>query len=393
VVSHLRYAANDAEGSANPLAGLIERAYTFGISQSGRFIHHFVYEGFDLDERGQVVFDGALAHVGGGGRGWFNHRFAQTTRHGSQHEDILSPSDTFPFTSVPQEDRVTGQRGDILARARARGAVPKMFFTETSTEYWARAASLLHTDVTGETDVGLDPQVRLYFITGAQHGNAASSDRGIYKNPVNILDHRPVLRALLTALDRWVTIGAEPPASRYPRIADGTLIDFEAYRRTAPSIPGVSVPAAFYVPVRLDFGPRFASDGIADIVPPRVGPAFRTLVPAVDLDGNELAGIRLPDVAAPLATYAGWNQRDAAAGAEGALGRWSGSYLPFARTAADRAQSRDPRLSIRERYPTREAYLLRVADAALTLQADRFLLDEDVVAIQRAAADRQLWDK
>ncbi|MSR60679.1 MAG: hypothetical protein EXS05_24075 [Planctomycetaceae bacterium] len=387
VVSHVRHGVAGPQPRP-PLAGEIERAYVFGISQSTRFIHHFVFEGFNADEQGRAVFDAALAHVGGGGRGYFNHRFAQTTRHGSPHEDHWSPSETFPFTSLPQEDRITGERGDILSRARERGPVPKMFFTQTSAEYWCRAASLLHTDVNGEADIGLDRQTRLYFITGAQHGVAGSPDRGIYQNPINILDHRPVLRALLKALDRWATTGAEPPTSRFPQIADGTLVDVETYLRTFPSIPQVSLPSTNYRPLRLDFGSRFATEGIADIVPPRVGPAFRTLVPAIDSDGNELAGIRLPDVAVPLATYTGWNLRSVAVGAEGALGRWSGSYLPFVKTADERKHSGDPRPALAERYPTREAYLARVAAAAVALQDEGFLLDEDVVAILKATAGR-----
>ncbi|MFN0054308.1 MAG: alpha/beta hydrolase domain-containing protein [Planctomycetales bacterium] len=392
VVSFLRSAPKNAAEEGNPLAGCVERAYVFGISQSGRFIQHFVFEGFNLDERGKMVFDGAIAHVGGGGRGYFNHRFAQTTRHGSQHEDNLSPSDLFPFTSLPQEDPQTGERGSILDRPRRQGSTPRLFFTETSTEYWSRAASLLHTDVEGEVDVGLDPFVRLYVIAGAQHGVSSSSDPGIYQNPVNVLDHRPVLRALLRRLDAWVTTGEEPPPSRHPRIVDGTLIPLEAYRRLAPSIPGVYWPRAMYSPLRLDFGPRFRSEGIADVIPPHVGNPYRTLVPAVDADGNELAGIRLPEVAVPIATFTGWNTRSASAGAEGALGRWAGSYLPFAVTHEARQQSGDPRPAVRERYPTRADYLARLADASLSLIDAGFLLDEDAVRLLKRESERELWE-
>ncbi len=392
-VSFLRYAEKDAAGQANPLTGAIERAYAFGISQSGRFIHHLVYEGFDTDEQNRVVFDGALAHVGGGGKGYFNHRFAQTTRHGSQHEDNLSPSEFFPFTTSPQYDPVTGERGDTLERTRAGGHVPKLFFTGTSTEYWTRATSLLHTDVDGKTDALPDPNVRIYFITGGQHGVSGSSDRGIYQNPVNILDHRPVLRALLVQLDHWVTSGTEPPANRIPRISDGTLVDLKTYQASFPAIPGAKAPDAMYVPVRLDFGPRWKETGIAEFVPPRVGPAYRTLVPAIDADGNEIAGIRLPDIAVPVATYTGWNLRSESVGAAGALGRWNGSYFPFPLTADERAKTGDPRVSIAERYVSREAYLSRIGEAAVQLRDAGFLLDEDVVEILRAAASRKLWPK
>lgn len=370
----------------------LERAYIFGISQSGRFIQHFLFEGFNADEQNRIVFDGALPHVGGGGRGYFNHRFAQTTRHGSQHEDNLSPSDVFPFSSTQAADPVTNETGDVFERVRKAGKMPKVIYTETSTEYWARAASLLHTDVEGNRDMPFDPNVRLYVIAGAQHGVAGSSNRGIYQNPVNVLDHRPILRAALTILDDWVTNGREPPESQYPRVADRTLVSLDDYLQKFPRIPGSGRPEAFYVPTRLDFGPRWKTEGIADYVPPHVGPAFRTLVPATDADGNDVAGIRLPEIAVPLATFTGWNPRGAEAGAKGALGRWSGSYLPFARTAEERKKTGDPRPATRERYPTRDVYLSRVADAAISLQRRRFLLDEDVVSILRTAAAERYWE-
>ena len=390
-VSFFRYEAREGTGKPNPLVGGIERAYIFGVSQSGRFIHHLLYEGFNGDMQGRMVFDGAMAHVGGAGKGQFNYRFSQTTRHGTHHQDNLYPSDFFPFNTVMQHDPITGAHGDSLARSRSAGHLPKIFLTETSTEYWSRAGSLLHTDVEGKRDVGLDPSVRLYFLTGAQHGVSRSSARGNNRNPVNVLDYRPLLRALLVALDRWVTTGEEPPASRYPRIADGTLVNFETHRKSFPKIPDAGFPEGFFAPLRLDPGPRWHTEGIADHVPPKVGPPFRTLVPAVDADGNELAGSRLPDVAVPLATYTGWNLRAPGLGAEGILARLSGSYFKFPRTPDERKTSGDPRLSVAERYTTREAYLSKVAEAALKLERERFLLKEDVVEILRRAAQRKLW--
>jgi hypothetical protein len=390
-VSFLRHAGADRRGTANPLAGYVDRAYIFGVSQSGRFTIHFIYEGFNSDEKGRIVFDGAIPHVGGGGKGLFNSRFAQTTRHGSQHEENLYPSEFFPFTTVHQKDPLTGEEGDLLARARASGCVPKIFFTETSTEYWARGGSLLHTDVEGERDVAPASDVRLYFFTGAQHGVSSSPDRGIYQYPRNILDYRPLLRALLVALDEWVTHGREPPPSSYPRIADGSLVDLETYRSSFPAIPGVRLPAVLYVPRRLDLGPRWRSRGINDRVPPQAGEPYGVLVPAVDADGNEIAGIRLPAVAVPLATYAGWNLRSSRCGAEGMLARWNGSYLPLARTAGEREKAGDPRPSIRERYPTRERYVAGVATSALELEERCLLLPEDLVRILRRAAARDDW--
>lgn len=381
-----------ADGAAPIDCGPIDRSYIFGISQSGRFIHHFVYEGFNTDEAGRQVFDGAMAHVAGAGKGLFNGRFVQTTRHGSQLEDNLYPSEAFPLAPARSVDPETGRAGDTLERARAAGHVPKMFFTQTSTEYWSRAASLLHTDVTGSRDLSLDPSVRLYVVSGAQHGVSGSLDRGIYHNSINVLDHRPVLRAMLVALDQWASWGVEPPASRHPRIADGTLIELEAYRSAFPPIEGVALPAAMYTPRRLDLGPRWESEGIADHVPPEVGAALRTLVPAIDADGNEIAGIRLPDVVVPVAAYTGWNTRREEFGAAGALGRWSGSTLPFEKTEADRKRTGDSRPSIMERYPTRAAYLERYIEAAQGLVSDRFLLADDALELVRIAGERE-WIK
>ncbi len=392
-VSFFRNAKVDGQGTANPLSDAIRRAYIFGISQSGRFIHHFIYDGFNSDEQRRIVFDGAIPHVGGGGKGNFNFRFAQTTRYGSQLEENLFPSDFFPFTTTTQEDPVTGRTGDTLARARELGNLPKIFFTQTSTEYWCRAASLLHTDVAGTRDLPLDPNVRLYLISGAQHVVSGSPTKGIYKYGRNTLDHRPALRALLVALDAWVTDGTAPPPSRYPRIDDGTLVDVAAWGQQFPAIPGVEPPKSCYTPCRLDFGARWLSEGIFDKVPPERGEPFGTLVPAVDADGNEVAGIRLPDVAVPRATYAGWNLRGANCGGEGLLSRYIGSYFPFQRTPEQRRADSDPRPAVTERYPTRQAYLDRVSIAARELQEERFLLEEDVTAIQKAAASRQLWEQ
>ena len=391
-VSFFRNAKADAHGVGNPLEAAIQRAYVFGISQSGRFIHHFIFEGFNSDEQKRIVFDGAIPHVGGGGKGNFNFRFAQTTRYGSQLEENLFPSDFFPFTSTMQEDPVTGRKGDMLARARELGNLPKILFTETSTEYWCRAASLLHTDVAGTRDVPLDSNVRLYLISGAQHVVSGSPTKGIYKYGRNILDHRPALRALLVALDAWVTDGTAPPPSRYPRIDDGTLVDVATWRQQFPAIPGIALPESCYTPCRLDFGARWLSEGVLDKVPPEQGEPFRTLVPAVDADGNEVAGIRLPDVAVPRAAYAGWNVRGANCGGEGLLSRYIGSYFPFQRTGEERRADGDPRPAVTERYPTRQAYLDRVAAAARELQEEGFLLEEDVTAIQRTAASRRLWE-
>jgi hypothetical protein len=265
-------------------------------------------------------------------------------------------------------------------------------FVQSSTEYWARGASLLHTDVEGKNDLTLDPNVRIYLIAGTQHLGAGPTDRGICQNPKNPLKHRgPVLRALLAAMDRWVSDGTEPPASRHPRIGDGTLVDLAGFQQQFPKIPDVRLPQDYYRPLRLDHGPNWRIQRVATIVPPKTGPAYRTMIPAVDPDGNELAGIRLPDVAVPLGTYMGWNLRADQYGAGGILSDLDGSYLEFRMTAADRQQSSDPRPSIHERYPSRKIYLEKYTQAALRLQEDRLLLEEDVTEMLDQAAQRDHW--
>lgn len=384
-VSFFRYGV---EG--NPAMGTLERAYIFGISQSGRLIHHFFYEGLNLDEKEQTVFDGAIIHVPGSGKGLFNYRFGMATVYGTYRRGNLSPADFFPFAPMMQTDTVTGKKGDSLSRLRKHRPFPKLFFVQTATEYWSRAASLLHTDVEGKKDTIIDPNARIYLISGTQHLGGGKTDKGVCQFPRSPLKHRgPVLRALLVAMDNWVSEGVNPPESRYPRIDNGTLVDLDTFRKQFPKIPGVETPDAYYQPLRLDPGSRWFSKGIADQVPPKTGKPYRTLVPAVDSDGNELAGIRLPDVAVPLATFMGWNLRNEAYGAGGVLAGLHGAYLEF----STKSNTDDPRPSILERYSNREFYTAKYTDAVLDLQKQGYLLDEDAMRMLNEAAKRNFWNQ
>ena len=191
-----------------------------------------------------MVFDGALIHVAGGGKGSFNHRFAQTTRHPSHLEDQQYPADFFPFATTPARDPVTGAtRRRARARAR-RGALPRMFYTMTSTEYWTRAASLLHTDVAGTSDLPLDPSTRALLLRRRPARQLALRRARPLQNCGNPLDHRPPMRALLLALDAWATDGASRRRASIPRLADGTLGSVEDYRRAFPASPGLPCRAA-----------------------------------------------------------------------------------------------------------------------------------------------------
>ena len=368
VVSFFRYETADTDGTLNPLAGSVEHAYAWGHSQSARLLNHFVYQDFNGDEDGRIVFDGIQANCAGAGKGQFNSRFAQTTRHGSHHEDNLYPIDFFPFASVKQIDPITRERGDNLALARRSGFLPRMFYINSSTDYWTRAASLLHADVAGEGDLDIDPSVRIYAIAGRAHVDDRIGFVG---------------RALLTALDRWVSDGAEPPASEIPRIADGTLVGLDTFLEAYPAVPGQRMMDSFYQPYRLAPGPRWETDGFADHVPPLVGSQYVCLVPQVDADGNELAGIRLPEVAVPAATFCGWSMRSESY--SNTLKRNAGSVWPLACTAGEREVNGDPRPSIAERYPDEAVFVSRVAESLEELRGKRLLLDEDVERLSEQA--------
>ena len=278
-----------------------------------------------------------------------------------------------------------------MDRARALGAVPKLFYVNNSSEYWNRAASLIATDPAGERDLPPAPEARIYMIAGAQHYVGVLRERGIFANCVNTLNHYRVMRALLLALDDWVRDGTEPPPSTYPRIADGTLVTLAAQRGTFPRIANFRLPESNLRPPRLDLGARFETERVADQVPPVMGEPFVTLVPRPDADGNDQGGISPPELRVPLGTRTGFNTRNDAAGFPWATGRWDGSFLPFARTEAERQAAGDPRPSLEARYAGRGAFEAKVRSAAVATAGEGFLLAEDVDALVSEAGG--LYDR
>ncbi|MEO8050189.1 MAG: alpha/beta hydrolase domain-containing protein [Acidobacteriota bacterium] len=366
--------------------GEVKRAIGFGTSQSGRFLRKFLYDGFNADEQGHRVFDGLWAHVAGAGRGSFNHRFAQPSRDGHTWMNFLYPTDLFPFTDEPETDG--GITDSMLARAKKDGVVPNIFYTNGSYEYWGRDAGLIHTSPDGKQNVAPPPTTRIYYIAGTQHGANAKPEKNGTQNRANPQDYRFAMRALLVAMNSWVTDGTTPPASQIPRVDKDNMVAPGAL--AFPKIPGVGLPSEPNFALRLDFGPDFATKGIVAYEPPKVGKAFPTLVPQVDRDGNETSGIRLPELAAPLATYTGWNLRDASIGAPEEIQSMVGSFIPFARTKAEREKTGDPRPSIEERYASKEAYLERVETAGRELAREHLLLEGDVDKIREKASAR--WD-
>jgi hypothetical protein len=373
----------------------IDRALGFGISQSGRYLRQFLYQGFNADEQGRKVFDGVDAHVAGGGRGSFNHRFAEPSRDASPFSTFFFPTDIFPFTDVEQTDPETGDTDGILTHVDNSNVLPRIFYTFSSYEYWGRSASLIHTTIDGKSDAPMMENSRVYFFAGGQHGPGSfppsiPSVRGLplAQNKVSPNDYTYSMRALLLALDRWVRNATPPPASRYPRIAKGELVRPQDVR--FPDIPGIHFPRTIHEAYRIDYGPEWKTRGIIAFEPPHVGKAFPALVPQVDEDGIDLGGVRLPEVSVPLATYTGWNPRSPQTGAERELVDFLGSYLPFPRTRDERLASGDPRLSVEERYGNRQQYLRSIEGAIANLAMEGFLLQEDGPQLLTRAG--QYWD-
>jgi hypothetical protein len=227
----------------------LTRAYSFGVSQSGRFLRHMLWQGFNEDEKGRIVFDGLMPHVAGGGLGFFNHRFAQPTRHNGQHEDHLYPCDIFPFTYGLDTDPFSKRTDGILKIYEKSKIQPKVMHTQSAAEYWHRSGSLVHTDPLGKKDAVIPENVRVYAFGGTQHGPAADPPgRGNAQNLTNPGDYRPQLRALLDALDAWVKEGKTPPASVYPRIDNTTLVKSDQASTGFPKIPGVRYPEVIQQP-------------------------------------------------------------------------------------------------------------------------------------------------
>jgi hypothetical protein len=378
---------NSKDRESNPCAGAIDRAYAFGASQSGRFLRQFLHLGLNQDEEDRTVFDGVIAHIAGARRGEFNLRFGQPS-------SVIEKSvaSIFPFTDLEQTDPETGDTGGLLSRLAAKGSVPKVFFTNTSAEYWGGHAALIHTDPGSTQDVAPSESVRIYQFAGTQHASGtfplgdsdpATGSRGALT--FNCVDYIPLLRAALVQLDRWVSYGEEPPPSCHPRIDDGTAISPEHTAATFQGIPGGRFPKRQRYLCRLDFG---LERGVATKLPPEVGQPYPNLVSAVDSDGNEVAGIRLPDIAAPLATHTGWNTRHPSTGNPGLSLRLVGATIPFPATRAERETTGDPRPSIEERYSSKEDYLNKVREAAEALIDARYLLPEDLATVVSDASKR-----
>ncbi len=390
VVSFLKY---ESAESGNPCAGSVERAHAFGSSQSGRFLRTYIYYGMNEDEQGRIALDGIMPHVAGGMRGEFNLRFGQP----SKDVCYIIP-ELFPFADTELTDPATGASGSLLDRMNESEAQAKIMFTNTSAEYWRGDAALIHTDFAAMRDAAQADNVRRYHFSGTMHGSGMFPPQTIRamdglkgQLPYNAVDYSPIQRALLAALDSWVRDGVEPPPSRHPSLDDGSGVESHTLREKFERIPGVVFPPRVTRAMRLDYGDE-THLGRTVKLPAERGEEYPAIVSNVDDDGNELGGIRLPSVSAPLATNTGWNLRhpdngnpDLVIGITGGLAGWT---LPFRKTEAEREAAGDPRPSIEARFDSREAYLESVRDDANEMVAERYLLEEDVEREEDMAAVR-----
>jgi hypothetical protein len=385
-VRDLVSALKHAEGEGNPLGGKIARAHGFGVSQSGRFLRELLYWGLNEDEQSRAAFDGLIPHVAGGGLGSFNHRFAQPTRFSTQRSNHDYPVDRFPFAYEVQRDPLSGVRDGILKRTR-RSAMPLVMHTQSTAEYWTRAGSLPHTDPLGQRDARVPANVRFYSFGGTQHGPSGfPPGKGNAQCLANPGDYRVFLRALLLALDDWAE-GEQPPASVYPTIHDGTLVDWHQEASGFPILPGIRYPGVIHYPSYWNWGTRWGRQ-IVDRQPPTAAGDYVVRVPAFDSDGNERGCLSPPEVMAPVASYMGWNLYADNHPSRDSLVGLRGSYIPFAVGSTERKASGDPRPSLRTRYENLERYLSTLQLACDQLHADGYLLGEDVERTMRIQRQR-----
>lgn len=398
MASFMKYAKKEdtprLSGDLERMTPVFKAAIMQGISQCSNFTRTFVALGFNQDEEKRKVFDGVNAHVGPR-RISLNIRFGRPGGGGMQHEDHLFPGNEPPFSWDSRPDSVSGITGGILSACSRTNSCPLMMQTFTSSEYWQSRAALTHTAPKGNYDLLIPENVRIYLINGTQHGPSDGTNplSGIRRNPNPVA---PTHRALLVALEKWVLHGTEPPKSRYPKLAEGTLVKPDKSSLGWQNIPGVPFNGRVNNPPLLDFGPAFNPATLSGILqdPPKVIPGkhYTVMVPKVDADNNELGGIRNVGLRAPLGTYTGWSLRKAGFG-EGDLASLDGMFIPFREKKSDRIAAGDPRPSLEERYGNHAGYVAAVRKAVKELVQERFLLDEDAEQIIQAAESSHILKK
>ncbi|WP_046869451.1 alpha/beta hydrolase domain-containing protein [Microvirga massiliensis] len=400
LAAFLKNEERDTAGTANPVFRPGAKAIVMGTSQSGRMIRSFLHLGFNEDEGGRLVFEGAYPHIGGGLIP-LNVRFAQPGRAWGHQIDHLYPAYDFPFSYAAQTDPISGRTQGILDRCSATHSCPKIFHVATALEVWEGRQSLGLTDPLGRLDVPDPATVRTFILASTQHVPAnlplpTAEPFGHCQQQANPNPQVWTMRALLTALTAWVKDDKDPPASVVPRIVDGTLVAPDQVR--FPPIPAnaygnVRRPAVRFLSVHnplhpADYGPEYNPADMSGVItqePPGIGTAsYGILVPQVDEDGNDVGGLRSAHLQVPIGTYTGWNLGRAGR-FENGFCSLQGSFIPFARTKLERLDSGDRRLSLEERYLTKEAYVEAMRGATSRLVSDRLLLPEDAKRLLQQA--------
>ena len=396
----VRYESRDDFNNPNPLARHIKRVYTEISSQPGRFLNDFRHLGFNETERGRKAFDGHMQWIAAGDGINLNYRFSQPGRTERNRQDHLFVEGVFPFANVMTHDPITRKTDSRYKRCEQSDTCPLGVEIYSANEYWVKAASLLHTTPDGTRDLPDSPYTRNYFMSSMRHGTGNAASRGLCQQLDNPLNSAPVQRALFIALDKWATEGERPPASRVPKLRDRTLVPplpqsgmgfptipnpFPADTPSRPTVTYIGLKTTRYL---FNYGFNFYETGIATINPPVItpsyqdnpanGPIYPSFIPKTDSDGNDIAGVRLPDVTVPLATYTGWALRRGAQADDGCES--AGQYIPFPKTEVERSATNDPRPSVAARYPTFTHYYDRVVHAIREMVEDRLMLCEDTTS-------------
>ena len=362
-----------------------------GVSQTGRFLRHFLYQGFNTDEEGRKAYDGLMIITAGAGRGSFNHRFAQPSRDGHRYSAFFYPTDIFPFTSRGQTDPGLQRTDGLLTHLHNADHAPKTFYINTGYEYWGRAASLIHSSGDGTKDIEPLETERIYHLASGQHFVSRrfppeqQNNSHVFRG--NPLEFKVNYRALLVQLVKWVEDDTQPPSSAYPRKDSKTLVPIEQV--DFPKIPGVAFPKVIHTAYRAGYGPRWF-EGIVDNQPPKLGETFLSQVSQVDEFGNEIAGVRNVEVRVPLATYTPWSLRSEFAGGKNELVDFRGNFIPLPRTEEEKVQRGEPRPSSFSLYKSRDDYLSKIREAAGSLVRERFLMPEDKAYVIKRA--ESYWD-
>ncbi len=396
--SFMRYAIADDVGTPNPLAGDITRIYTETSSQPARTLNDFVWYGFNADEKNKIVFDGMMQWIGAFDGIDMNYRFSQPGRTERNRQDHLYAEGNFPFAQATMTDPISGKTDGRYARCTATATCPFGMEIYSANEYWVKAASLGHTDPAGKVDLADHPMTRNYFVSSHQHGTGSATSKGNCQQFLNPLNSAPIQRAMWIALDLWATQGIAPPPSQVPKLSDGTLVPpLPQSGMGFPSIPGVTYTGLKTTRYLFNWGAHFGA-GIKDNNPPTtavplednpaIGPIYPSFIPKTDADGNDIAGVRLPDVMVPLATYTGWALRSGLQANDGCES--SGQYIPFASTKDARTAAGDPRLSVQERYGSFSGYYFTLLFAINDFVQKRWMLSEDAPAAFNAGLTKAL---